>query len=130
MTIPQDGRFHQRGVTFFGGLLLLLILGVFAMGLIRLMPAYTEYLSVSRALTGLSSGLAAGASVGDVRAALARRFEIDEVKHVSANDAVVEVDNTGTHVHLVYDARVSFIDPVQLVLHFDKTVMLRAGNGP
>jgi hypothetical protein len=30
----------------------------------------------------------------------------------------------------VYDARVSFIDPVQLVLHFDKTVMLRAGNGP
>lgn len=121
---------RQRGATLIGGLLMLAVGGILAYGLIRLVPIGMEYLAVSRAMAALTEGAATGTSASEIRAVLARRFEIDGVHSVTAQEADIESEGGGIRVRLVYDGRVSFIDPVQLVLHFDKSVMVGVGAGP
>ena len=125
--VPQA---RQRGMTFFGGLILIGFIGVFVYALIRLTPLYVERLNVSRDLHGLASVADSLSSEGQVREALNRRFQVDEVKSVSAAEAVITRQGMSFAVHLAYTAETPFIDPVGLTVRFDDTVVLSRASGP
>ena len=128
---PDSSRIQtQAGITFVGGVVLVFFLGLFVLAGIRLLPLYFESLNVSRALTSLQSNLVGNPTDASIRAALSKRFWVDDVHSVSAADADITFADKVVTVQLIYAAEASYIGHVGLVLHFDKSVQLMTNDTP
>jgi hypothetical protein len=113
-------RHRQRGATFLG---ILIIGGIVAVGVyaaIRLVPLYSEYLAVQRALDQISTE--GDESPTGIRTSLERRWAIEDVKSIDFRDIAITKTGSGTQVRAQYRAETPFIGNVSLVVDFDKSV--------
>jgi hypothetical protein len=120
----------ERGITFLGLVILVSFLGIFAYAIIRLAPVYLEYLTVSKAMTGLKADAVRELSVKGIRAAIGKRLDVDDVKSITEQDFEVTREGRAWQVHGKYDADVPFIGNLSFVVHFDKTVTIDDQGGP
>jgi len=115
---------RQRGATFLGMLTITSILLFAAYGVIRLVPVYKEYMDVTRALTQAASALGPGASPGEIRQSLERRWQIDDIKSIQPKDIEVNKVGSTTTLRAYYRAEAPFIGNISLVVDFDKSVTM------
>lgn len=118
-------RSRQRGATFLGMVIILAVVGFGLYGVIRVFPLYMEYMAVVRAMEqtakeGITSPAAA-------RAALDRRWSIEDIKSLDPKDIEIKRDGKGYSMRAWYRAEAPFVANISLVVDFDKTVSTSDG---
>ena len=123
-------RRRETGMTALGVLIVIVFLGMFVYGGIRLVPSYIEYFNAAKAVGGLTAAdLGGSVSEDSIRAALERRFDVSDVTSVRASEVVISATKTGWRVHMSYTVDVPFLWNVSLRAHFDKSVNLQQSGG-
>jgi cell division protein FtsB len=116
----------QRGMTTVGFLILAVFIGLFAFAFIRLTPVYLNYMKVAGVLEGVHKEFdSQNASRNAIRTSISRRFDVESVSEISANDVKVTTDSNGFLVKATYDHSAPFIGNVSFTVHFDKEVLVR-----
>lgn len=123
-------RHQQQGMTAIGWLIVLGIVGFFAMVVMRLLPIYLEYQSVSNSLEVVANDPANGNwTKDDIKSRLYKLFTINQVTRVDLQkDLKIERDEkTGKRkVTIKYQATTPMVYNVEALVKFEKTVETRA----
>ena len=122
-------RSRQRGATFIGMVTIIAILGFALYAAIRLAPVYFEYMAVVRALEESAKENMDGATPDTLRAALSRRWGVEDIHSVLPKDIEIKKAGPGFTMRAWYRAETPFVGNISLVADFDKTVEVRTGGG-
>lgn len=122
----QRAAAGQEGMTTVGFLILAVFIGLFAFAFIRLTPVYLNYMKVVGVLDGVHKEFdSQNASRNAIRTSISRRFDVESVSEITANDIKVTTDSNGFRVKAVYDHTTPFIGNISFTVHFDKEVLVR-----
>ncbi len=115
-------RRTQRGVTFIGWLFLLLPVAIVVYAGIRAAPVYLNYVKVARVLQQTASESKADESVSaqSLRAAINRRFDIEEINYPDGKDVQITRDGQHWVLEVKYEDTAPLFANVALLLSFDK----------
>jgi Tfp pilus assembly protein PilE len=119
MTRPfqEAMRGKQRGLTLFGLLFWLLVLGSLAYVAMRVVPSVTEYISVKRLVELVAK--AQPATVAEARQAFDRQKEVEfAVKGISGKDLMITKENDKVVISFAYDRIVPLYGPVHLLIKY------------
>jgi len=113
----------QRGMTAIGWLVVLGLIGFFVLLALRMTPSYLESFTIYSAMESLQEepGMANN-TPQDIRKMLGKRFDINDVKSITAKD--VDVENLGNAflVSVDYEVRMPVLGNVDVVMTFAKEV--------
>lgn len=113
-------------MTTLGMLILVVFVGVFAFAFLRLTPVYLNYMKVAGVVDGVREEFdGQGPSRAGIRSSISRRFDIEDVKKISARDVKVTSVDGGFEVSATYEDRAPFIANISFVVDFDKTALIR-----
>ena len=121
---------RQSGVTLIGFVIILVIAAFFAYTAMKLVPAYMDYLNVSKALNTVATQSSSGnMSVEDVHRELdtqqlSQYFADEDI--ADKNISLVNMPNGGTSLKLSYDKKIPWIYNIDFLVHFEKSVSLKA----
>jgi len=122
----RRNRQRQAGMTMLGLIILVVFVGLFAFAGIRLTPVYLNYMKVVGVVDGVADELdGANASRADIRSSISRRFDIESVGEITANDVKVTKVAEGHEVAATYSHKAPFIANVSFVVDFDKRATIR-----
>lgn len=114
-------RSRQRGATFLGILTIVIILGAGVYGVVRLIPIYSEYFSVVRALEQTAKENPGG-TPQTLRNSLSRRWTVEDIHSLDWTDIEIKRAGSGYSMRAWYRAEAPFVSNISLVVDFDKTV--------
>jgi hypothetical protein len=109
--------YRQRGITFFGLIILVLfIVAAFAIGS-QSVPIFLEYAAAKKAIEkAKNEGTVAG-----VRAAFDRAAAIDDINSIKGSDLEVTKVNDKVQVSFKYSREIHLTGPAYLVYRFEAT---------
>jgi hypothetical protein len=122
----------QSGVTLIGFLFILAIAGFLAYMAMKLVPSYSEYMGVVKAMDQIVTEGTNGKSLDEVRRDLLRKMDFQYVDDavVRPEDITIKKYSTGTsQLRVAYDKDIPFIYNIDFLLHFDKSVPLQGNVG-
>ena len=111
----------QRGMTYLGMLILMIVIAFCAIVVIKVMPVYLEHFKVESSLKSLaqdSKGDMAQLPPAEIRKLLMRRLEVNDVSHVKKEDITISREGKKTMVDVSYEARVTLFFNLDLVARF------------
>ncbi len=113
-------------MTTLGITLMTAFIGLFAFGVIRLIPVYLNYMKIVGVVNGVVAEFdTQNATRAAVRRSIGRRFDVESVGLIRARDITVTVVKNGLQVSAVYDHTTPFIGHISFTVHFDKTEIVR-----
>ena len=116
---------RERGATFLGIVVILLILGSAVYAGIRLVPVYLEFSKVARALEQVRDEHAAiDTNLQMIRNSLERRWDVEDISRIGWKEIEIRKTSDGFDVTAAYDAEEPFVANVYLLVKFDKTVSI------
>ncbi|MEX0731347.1 MAG: DUF4845 domain-containing protein [Aquisalimonadaceae bacterium] len=116
----------QRGIGAPGLLLILTLLGSIALVGVRLWPVYVESFEVSSILSALEGEMSGrNASRSDLRQAIERRFQVNNITRVRRDQVTFAASQGGTEIVIAYEVRIPLIANLDLVAHFRKEALIR-----
>ncbi|MEM6512631.1 MAG: DUF4845 domain-containing protein [Pseudomonadota bacterium] len=117
---------RQRGMTTLGMIILVSFLGLFVYAGLKLTPLYLNYFKVQGVVNGVQREFDGNAPTRTaIRSSIARRFDIESVSNIRANDVKVTAVGNGFEVSVDYKHETGFIGNLGFVITFDKTVLIR-----
>ena len=122
----------QSGVTLIGFLFILAIAGFLAYMAMKLVPSYSEYMGVVKAMEQLATEGTTGKSLDEVRRDLLRKMDFQYVDDavVRPEDITIKKDTSGTsQLRVAYDKEIPFMYNIDFLLRFDKSVPLQGNPG-
>jgi Tfp pilus assembly protein PilE len=115
----------QQGITLMSFVIVLIVVGFFAMIVMKLFPMYSEYNNLKGVMTAFA------ASPGSARltpaqafADLERRFNIAYVESVKREHVKITRTGNKSQLNITYEVRKPMIGNLDVVAHFDHTVDL------
>ncbi|HEU4517066.1 MAG TPA: DUF4845 domain-containing protein [Steroidobacteraceae bacterium] len=119
---------RQRGMTFLGILILVVVVGGWVYAGIRLAPKYLEFMRVAATLEKVRDEYDSnpGSTEFMLRKAVERHFDIEMVEVISANDIEITKDGGAFNMSASYDDTVPLIGNVSFLVEFDKSVVVNA----
>ena len=116
---------HERGMTFLGMVVILIILGAGLYAAIRLVPVYLEYSKVVRALNQVRDEHAAiDTNQNLIRRSLERRWDVEDIESIGWKEIEITKTSEGFDVGAYYEAERPFVANVYLLVKFDHTVSI------
>ena len=123
---------RQAGITLVGFIIVLIVVAFFGYTAMKLVPAYMDYFSVSKALAHVASDLnssSGGTSLEEIH----RKLDTQELSQYF-DDADINVGNLhvindpklGQQLQLKYEKQVPWLYNIYFLLKFQKTVQLKA----
>jgi hypothetical protein len=109
---------NQRGVSLSGLIGVLIVLGVAAVFVMKVVPSWMEYRSIKDAIVKAKSN---GGSVPEMRASFDKNAEINNVSTLRGRDLVFSKDNGETDISFAYEKRIPLADNVSLVIDYAGT---------
>ncbi len=117
---------RQAGMTTLGLIILVTFIGLFAFGSIRLTPIYLNYMKVAGVVSGVQQEFdGANATRIMIRKSISRRFDIESVGVITANEVKVTKVDGGYEVAATYSHKAPFIANVSFLVDFDRRAMVR-----
>jgi hypothetical protein len=120
----------QQGITLIGFVFILIIVAFFAYAGMKLVPAYTEYLGVVKAMKQVAAepDLATKSPEEIVRdLAFKGSFQYVDDKTFSPQNLHIKNGPGGGTMQIKYDKDIPFVYNIDFLLHFEKTVSLDGG---
>jgi hypothetical protein len=119
-------RQRERGATFLGIVVILLILGAAVYAGIRLLPVYLEYTKVARSLEQVADeNSAIDTNQALIRRALERHWDVEDISRIGWKEIQVDKTSDGYTIRAQYNAEQPFVANVFLLVKFDKTVTIK-----
>jgi type II secretory pathway pseudopilin PulG len=117
---------RQRGMTFLGVVIILVILGAGFYAALRLVPVYLEFSKVARVLEQVRDEHSAIDSTSShlIRNSLERRWDVEDIKSLGWKEVEITQKSDGFEVVAAYDVEQPFVANVYLLTKFDKTVVI------
>jgi len=109
---------RQAGVTAIGWVIILALIGFFVLLTLKMLPSYLEYFKVVSSLESLEKESLA--SPGEIRKLLEKRFNIDYVTSISAQQVKITRQGEGFIVDAGYDSRVHLFANIDVLMSFNK----------
>ena len=119
---------RQRGMTFLGIIVLVVVVGAWVYAGIRLVPKYLEYIRVAATLEKVRDEYDSnpGTTEFDLRKAVERHFDIEMVEVITSNDIEIKREGGTFYMRAAYDDTVPLVKNVSFLVQFDKTVEVAA----
>lgn len=118
---------RQTGLTLVSWMFILVIAGILAMAVLKLFPVYMEHLGVTSSLDAISTDPALrGSSPPEIRGALMKRMEINDVDRVKSEDITIERDGHNYKVTVAYEAVVPFVHNISFLINFEDVAEVAA----
>lgn len=116
----MDVRSRQQGVTMWGMFSIAALVVFFSLLLFKLIPPYLQDLKVKTALDSVEKQAEGGGmSILEIREALRKRFDIDDIEHVELSDITIEPRGRNKFVRIEYEAQIPLILNISALLEFD-----------
>ncbi len=106
---------QQRGLTFFGLLIVGILLALAGVVFAQLVPTYIEYIAVQKAV----DKAAAGTTVAEVRSTFDKAAQIDDIRTISGKDLIVGKEGDRVVVSFAYTREVHLTGPAYLVMKYE-----------
>lgn len=116
---------RQKGMTFLGYVIVLGVIGFFALMAMKLAPLYLEYQSVVKIMNNVADSTSSAATPNAIRDTIQKRLDVNNIERVKAKDFKISRGNGTLQVSIAYEARTSFIGNLWFLLVFDHSVSLR-----
>jgi Tfp pilus assembly protein PilE len=122
MSLSSPSR--QRGITLLGFIIVAIVLGFFGLMIAKLLPAYTEFNSVKRAMDA-QAAVPDGANrpVSLHWTDLLRRFDISYVQTPQRES--LTLDRRKSEMTMAYEYRTPFVYNIDFAVRFSHTVKLK-----
>lgn len=119
---------RQRGMTFLGIIVLVVVVGAWVYSGIRLVPKYLEYMKVAATLEKVRDEYDSNPGTTDfmLRKAVERHFDIEMVDVITSNDIEIRKEGGTFFVRAAYEDTVPLVSNVSFLVQFDKTVEVAA----
>jgi hypothetical protein len=121
----------QKGITMIGFVILLCVVGFFAYAAMKLIPVYSEYFGIVKAMKQLQTepGIESK-SIDEIRALLNVKFSVQYVDDntIPKGGYQLVTENGQRSLRIAYDKDIPFIYNIDLLAHFSKTVDLAHGS--
>ncbi|MFO1407227.1 MAG: DUF4845 domain-containing protein [Steroidobacteraceae bacterium] len=119
-------RDRQRGATFIGMVVIILILGSAVYAGIRLLPVYLEYTKVARALEQVRDEESGNdTNVHMIRNALEKRWDVEDIESIGWKEIEIRKVDGGFEVEADYSVERPFAGNIFLLAKFDKLVTIQ-----
>jgi Domain of unknown function (DUF4845) len=119
-------KHRQRGATFLGIVVILLILGAGLYMGIRLVPVYLEYTKVARALEQVRDQFSADdANPHAIRVALEKRWDVEDIQSIGWKEVAITKTSDGYDMQAAYDVERPLVANVYILARFDKLVSIQ-----
>ena len=114
---------HQRGITLIGFIIVAAFIGLFVLAGIKLVPVYLEHAKIESTLIKVrDEHEGQKPTIEQVRGAIQRRFDIEDVRVINARDVKITRVEGGFELRATYDGRTSYLGNLFLVAEFDTAV--------
>lgn len=114
MVAMIDNR--QKGISLTGLILVLMVLGLFALLAIKVVPSYIEFRAVR---DGVARAKAAGGSVADMQRSFDKFAEINNVSAIQGRDLVITREGDTPAISFAYEKRIPLTERATLVIDYD-----------
>ncbi len=112
---------RQGGMTFIGWMLILILIGLVAYFLLKLLPIYIDGFKVGDAVASFKSDYGIGnKSPAEIEKLLLRRLDVNMVTDVKRDDISVTKSGNMLTIEVTYDVRTNLFANVDLIVSFDK----------
>ncbi|MFD1710767.1 DUF4845 domain-containing protein [Ottowia sp. GY511] len=108
-------RSKQRGISFFGLLILGIVLALLAIVGAKVVPTATEYMSIVKAV---KKAAADGDTVPAVRASFDRTASVDYITSIEGKDLEVTKNGDKIVVSFAYDKEIALAGPAYLLIKY------------
>jgi len=114
----------QRGVTMIGWICLLIPIAIVGYSAIRLVPVYLNYAKIARSMTQIGQESSATDPQQNIRYALEKRLDIEQVDFPEAKDFVIRRDGQNWLLEIDYEDGAPLLSNVFLTAKFSKSVRI------
>jgi len=113
-------RAEQKGMTYLGILLLMVVIAICAIVVIKILPVYLEHFKVTSSLKSFVEDTKGNPAMPptEIKKLLLRRFDVNDVSHVTKDDIQISKENGKTVISIPYEARVTLFLNLDLVARF------------
>ena len=122
---------RQSGITLIGFLLVLAVAAFFGYMAMKLVPSYSEYMSVGKSMSQLAADGTEGKTLDEIRRELIKKMDFQYVDDAAVKPSDITIaggSGDGGHtLNVSYDKQVHFMYNIDFLLHFEKSVPL-SGN--
>ena len=116
---------RQRGMTLWGWLVTVVVIGVFALIGLKLVPVYMESFEVGSIVSNLAKDSdVSGHDRAGIMSTLMKRFDINDVDNVHRSDVQIIPVSGGSRVVVEYEVRVPLMGNLSAVAHFKKEAVV------
>lgn len=122
----------QTGVTLIAFLMIMAIVGFFVYMAMKLLPSYSEYMGVSKAMNQIATEGTNGKSLDEIRRNLMFKmgFQYVDDATIKPTDITIQRDQGGAStLQVSYDKQIPFMYNIDFLLHFNKSVPLQGNVG-
>jgi len=120
----------QSGITLIGFLMIMAIVGFFAYMGMKLLPSYSEYMGVVKAMNQIATDGTNGKSLDDIRRSLMFKMNFQYVDDATIKPTEIQRDQGGAStLQVSYDKQIPFMYNIDFLLHFSKSVPLQGNVG-
>jgi hypothetical protein len=119
----------QKGITLIGFVVVLAVVGFFAFMAMKLVPAYTEYMGVTKAMNEISTEGVEGKTLDQIRRELLFKlgFQYVDDSTIHPSDITIGQGASGNQLQVSYDKDIPFMYNIDFLIHFSKNVPIQ-GN--
>jgi len=113
---------RQAGVTAIGWMIILGLMGFFVFLTLKMLPSYLDYFKVAAALESVAKETVS--SPAEIRKHIERQFDVGYVYDITPKQ--MKIKNTGKYFSVTakYDSRVHLLANIDVLMSFDKQVMV------
>lgn len=125
-------KFKQSGVTLIGFVFIMAIVAFLAYMAMKLLPSYSEYMGVTKAMNQIATEGTNGKTLDDIRRDLMFKMGFQYVDDATIKPANITIkrDAGGTsQLQVIYDKQIPFMYNIDFLLHFNKSVPLQGNVG-
>lgn len=108
-------RSKQRGISFFGLLILGIVLALLAIVGAKVVPTATEYMGILKAV---KKAAAESSTVPEVRASFDRTASVDYITSIEGKDLEVTKNGDKVVVSFAYDKEIALAGPAYLLIKY------------
>jgi beta-lactam-binding protein with PASTA domain len=105
----------QAGISFFGLIMVMVILALVGLVGAQVFPTVIEYQSIQKAANKAAKE---GTSVADVKGIFNRAIDIDNITSITANDLVITKNGDVIQVAFAYNKEIHLFGPAYLLLKY------------
>lgn len=118
MKVAPSNR--QRGITLFGLIFVLVILGMIGVLGLKVVPTVIEYSAIKRAIVASKEG---ATTVRDVQASFDKRANVGYIESIGGKDLVVVKNGSDFDVSFAYDKKIPLFGPASILLEYEGTTV-------